>query len=148
MNKLIRLIATATTSAAVAGAALVGTAGAASAAPLPTSSEQRTTTVATTDRDSERHDRDSERYDRDVKRHDRDDRNDRWRWNDRWDRGHDGYWYWSDRDRHHYRYDGHRYFRWIEGKWIVIVLKDHRHDVHTWNLDRIADGQKHNSHKS
>lgn len=138
MNKLIRRIVTTTASVAVVGTALVGTAGAASAAPLHTEPKGHVLASVLADRDGGRHD--NARHDHHSRHHDR---HSRGRW-ESWHHGKDGFWYRDSHDhRHQYRYDGHRYYRWSGGKWVVIVLKDHhRGALDGWYINRLFDAKK------
>ncbi|MGW1882543.1 hypothetical protein [Streptomyces sp. NPDC001970] len=129
MNKLMRRMATSTASLALAGIALVGAAGSASAESLPTAQERRDAGTLITTRDGGRDVRDGKRYDRNSERRDWDGR---WRWDGEKDGR--GYWYSHDR-HHHHRYDGQRFARWIDGKW-VIVLTDRRHDFDDGYFDQ------------
>jgi hypothetical protein len=133
MNKLIRRIATTTASLAAVGVALVGTAGAASATSLPAKPVGRVAVAAPADRDGGHHHHDGRGH---------------------WGNGHDGkdgYWYWDSHDRrHHYRYDGHRWFRWIDGKWVIVLTGHHSYQVDAWHwyVNQVLDSQKQNDHKA
>ncbi|SDM51041.1 hypothetical protein [Streptomyces wuyuanensis] len=148
MNKLIRLTAATTASAALAGLVLIGTAGAASAESRTAVQQERNASITVTERgderrqdrgDGPRHDRDG-RWDRDG-RHDRDGRWDR-NGHGQWRHGKDGHWYWHGDDRRtYYRYDGHRFARWIDGKWVIVLL-DRGHDVDRWYFDQVLDARQ------
>jgi hypothetical protein len=150
MNKLIRLTAATTASAALAGLALIGTAGAASAETRTAVQQERNASITVTDRDDERHqdrgddprrDRDHDgRWDHDG-RHDRDGRRDG-HGHGQWRQGKDGHWYWHGDDRRtYYRYDGHRFARWIDGKWVIVLL-DRGHDADRWYFDQVLDARQ------
>ncbi|WP_432073142.1 hypothetical protein [Streptomyces wuyuanensis] len=136
MNKLIRLTAATTASAALAGLALIGTAGAASAESRTAVRQEWNASIAVTDRgDERRRDRDGDA------RHDRDGRWDR-HGDGQWRHGRDGHWYWHGDDRRtYYRYDGHRFARWIDRKWVVVLL-DRGHVVDRWYFDQILDARQ------
>ncbi|WP_180685446.1 hypothetical protein [Streptomyces gossypiisoli] len=145
MSKLIRRVATSTVSVALAGIALVGTAGSASAEPLSTSRDRQDTGVGVTERRTADHHvavRYGERHDRDGRRHDR---NGQRRWHQQKDDR--GYWYYSLDRRHHYRYDGHRLVRWVDGRWVVIMVTDRLHDVDDWYFDQLRYADQHDGHK-
>ncbi|MCX4510728.1 hypothetical protein OHA27_10520 [Streptomyces sp. NBC_01619] len=131
MNKLMRRIAITTISVALAGTTVVGTTGSASAAPRATAQEQRDVSTVVADRHGGRHDQEG-----------------RWRWDpERWDRDQAGFWYWHGNDRHHYWFDGHRYFRWIGGEWIVFVPTGHHHGDVDWHADQVLDSENHHTPK-
>ncbi|MFE1855864.1 hypothetical protein [Streptomyces sp. NPDC059489] len=123
MTKLIRRIAAVTVPVTLIGIAIVGTAATASAAPLSSDHERRVVTTTPGHHD-----------DGPAGAH-----NNRGR-TDSWYRAKDGYWYHdSDDNRRHYRYDGHHYFRWVNGKWDTIVLASHRNKIDAWYLNQIHD---------
>ncbi|MEU1600710.1 hypothetical protein ABZ468_50285 [Streptomyces sp. NPDC005708] len=107
MNKWTRIIATSTASVALAGTALLGATGSASAAPRPTGQDRQTVTVSST------------AWDRTADRAGNDDR----RWNDEitprhYDYGHHR---WNDEiTRHHYSH--HRVQYWSHGRWVTVWL--------------------------
>lgn len=140
MTKLIRLTAATTASAVLAGLALIGTAGAASAESRTAVRQERNASITVTGRgDAPRHDRDG-RWDHDG-RHERDGRGDR-HGRGQWRHGSDGHWYWHGDDRRtYYRYDGHRFARWIDGKWVIVLL-DRGQDVDRWYFDQILDARQ------
>ncbi|MFG3660838.1 hypothetical protein [Streptomyces sp. NPDC047706] len=133
MSKLMRRVATSAVSVTLAGIALASTAGPASAQALPAPEDRQATGAAVTERRLPDRDvtvRDGDQ--RDGRRHDRDGR---WRWHQ--ERDGRGYWYYSLGHRHHYRYDGHRLLRLLDGRWVVVVVTDRRHGVDTWYLDQL-----------
>ncbi|GGT21603.1 hypothetical protein [Streptomyces chromofuscus] len=142
MSKLIRRVATSAVSAALAGIALVGTAGSASAEPLPAPGDRQG--VGVTERRATVGNvpvRDDGRYYRDGRRHDR---NDQWRRHDGVDDH--GFRYYDHDRRHHYRYDGHRLVRRVGGTWVVVVVTDRRHAV-DWYLDQLRFAGRYDSHR-
>ncbi|MEU6325255.1 hypothetical protein [Streptomyces sp. NPDC047009] len=71
MNKWTRIIATSTASVALAGTALLGATGSASAAPWPTGQDRQTVTVSSTawDRTADRAGNDDRRWNDEITRH-------------------------------------------------------------------------------
>ncbi|MEU1619482.1 hypothetical protein ACFZAU_03515 [Streptomyces sp. NPDC008238] len=112
MNKWTRIIATSTASVALAGTALLGATGSASAAPRPTGQERQTATITGAAWGGGYGDR-SGTADR--------------RWNDEitrhhYDYGHHAVQYWHGYDGKLYRFDGHRLARWSHGHWVTVWL--------------------------
>ncbi|MCZ7456522.1 hypothetical protein [Streptomyces sp. WMMC940] len=139
MNRLLRLMAAITATAVLAGLALIGTAGAASAESRSALQDRRNAYATVPDRtDEHRHERDGRRL--------RDGRGDRYG-HGHWRNGKDGHWYWHGDDRHtYYRYDGHRRARWIDGTW-VFVVPDRGHDVDRWYFDQVLDALRNEGHR-
>ncbi|WP_431964547.1 hypothetical protein [Actinacidiphila sp. bgisy160] len=115
MNKWTRIIATSTASVALAGTALLGATGSASAAPRPSGQDRQTVTVSSTpwDRNADRGGNNDRRWHDEITRH-------------HYDYGHHQVQYWYGYDGKLYRYDGHRLARWSHGHW-VTVWQSHGH---------------------
>jgi hypothetical protein len=135
MTKLIRRIATVTVPVSLIGIAIVGTAATASAAPLSSDHEGRVVTTTLADHD-----------DRSAGAHDN-----RGYADSRY-RAKGGYRYHDSNDnRRHYRYNrynGHLYFRWVDGKRAAIVPADLHNKIDTWYLNQIHDFDTHDHHKA
>ncbi|WP_431954403.1 hypothetical protein [Actinacidiphila sp. bgisy167] len=109
MNKWTRVIATSAASVALAGTALLGATGSASAEPRPTGQDRQTATVGST------------AWNQGPARPGTND----WRWHDEITRHHYDYGqhrvqYWRGYDGKLYRFDGHRLARWSHGRWVTV----------------------------
>jgi hypothetical protein len=135
MNKLTRVMAASTASAAMMGLALIGSAGAASA-DSRSDREMRTVSTSVVDRDGVRHDQD----DRPYRHHDQDDRTPRHNEDD-------GSWYWHSRDGRDYRYDGRHFALWIHGKWVTVTQPDRPYGFDHWYFNQLWDSKHHNVHQ-
>ncbi|MFE0633390.1 hypothetical protein ACFW3D_41495 [Streptomyces sp. NPDC058864] len=111
MNKWTRIIATSTASVALAGTALLGATGSASAAPRPTGHDRQIATVSSTawDRSDDRAGYNDRRWNDEITRH-------------HYDYGHHAVQYWHGYDGKLYRFDGHRLARWSHGHWVTVWL--------------------------
>jgi hypothetical protein len=121
MNKWMRLIATSTASVALAGTALLGATGSASAASRPAGQDRQDVSAgaAAWDRSPEHGYGDALRGGNDH----------RWDSERTWHPYSNGYQrveYWRGDDGHLYRYDGHRLAKWVHGHW-VTVRQSHGH---------------------
>ncbi|MEU4098846.1 hypothetical protein [Streptomyces sp. NPDC026673] len=108
MNKWTRIIATSTASVALAGTALLGATGSASAAPRPAGQDRQDVTISTArDTGADRHTGHDLRWNGDRDRH-------------HYGNDHYGVEYWRGHDGRLYRYDGHRLARWDHGRWVTV----------------------------
>ncbi|WP_371798164.1 hypothetical protein OG963_01015 [Streptomyces sp. NBC_01707] len=135
MNRFVRRVSVAVASAAIAGGAILGAGGSASAATSSPIDHNRSSIVNPVN-DGGRDGYQAVRYGHDGGR------------NDGWD----GYrsWYTHDghRDHHHgwhhqshYRWDGHRLYVWDDGRW-VDVTPFHNGSIDFWYVDQLLQDQR------
>ncbi|MEU1630823.1 hypothetical protein ABZ746_37375 [Streptomyces sp. NPDC020096] len=138
MNKPMRRITGAAVSAAIAGGAILGASGSASAATLGADRHDPSPTIVVQAVSGERLDGGEHggwyRHGYDHGQHYGWDGHRGWHYSK--DRHGDWYWYSYDRGQN-YRWDGHRLYRWHEDRWI-IVIQVHEYGISQWYLDQLT----------
>ncbi|MFF4232413.1 hypothetical protein [Streptomyces sp. NPDC001820] len=144
MKKLMHRIATAAAAVAVTGGALVAVGGPASAAALPADRHNDPSAVVRVA--TERSDQSLSRTGAPRFEHRLGENGEQYPlWDGRRDwyheqdqRGHE-YWHSSDHSRQ-LRYDGHRVYHWIDGRWAIVTpANELEYGFDRWHFDQLSD---------